>query len=175
MMNKPAAPSNKRPATGRSVCTRTRVRGVTMIEVLVAFLLLSFGILGLSGMQINALKNNQNALQRSQASMLAYYLMDSMRANRPAALNGDYNLGSVDVAGSDHATICSAPTGSALANNDHVRWFADVKSALGDADTTCAAIDCDGNGNCSIVIEWQDTRTGIASQEEQSFFIASRL
>ena len=152
-----------------------RMRGFSMIEVLVAFLLLSFGILGLSGLQMNALKNNQSALQRSQASMLAYYLMDAMRANREAALNGDYNLGSIDTTGNDHETICSAPSGTTLANNDHARWFDAVKSALGDASTTCAAIVCDGDGNCGVVIEWEDTRTSITSQEQQSFFISSRL
>lgn len=152
-----------------------RMRGATMIEVLIAFLLLSFGILGLSGMQINALKNNQSALQRSQASMLAYSLMDAMRANREASMNGDYNLGSIDTAGGTHETICSAPTGTTLANHDHVRWFEDVKSALGDAATTCAAIVCDGDGNCAIAIDWQDTRTGLASQEQQSFSLTSRL
>jgi len=152
-----------------------RMRGATMIEVLVAFLLLSFGILGLSGMQINALKNNQSALQRSQASMLAYFLMDAMRANREAAMNGDYNLGSINTAGGTHETICSAPTGNTLANNDHTRWFKAVKSALGDAATTCAAIACDGDGNCRVFIDWQDIRTGIASQEQQSFSITSRL
>ena len=152
-----------------------RMRGFSMIEVLVAFLLLSFGILGLSGLQMNALKNNQSALQRSQASMLAYYLMDAMRANREAALNGDYNLGSVDVSGDDHGTICSAPSGAALANNDHAHWFDAVKLALGDADTTCAAIACDGDGNCGVVIEWEDTRTSITSQTQQSFIISSRL
>ena len=146
-----------------------------MIEVLIAFLLLSFGILGLSGMQINALKNNQNALQRSQASMLAYFLMDAMRANREASMNGDYNLGAIDTAGGTHETICSAPPGTTLANNDHTRWFEAMKSALGNATTTCAAVVCDGNGNCAIVIDWQDTRTGIASHEQQSFSITSRL
>ena len=147
-----------------------------MIEVLVSFLLLAFGILGLSGLQINALKNNQTALQRSQASMLAYFLMDSMRANSAAALNGDYNLGSVDTSGGDdHETICSAPSGTTLVSNDHKNWFAALKTALGNTNTTCAAIDCDGDGNCDIIIDWQDTRTGIASQKQQSISLTSRL
>lgn len=145
-----------------------------MIEVLVAFLLLSFGIMGLSGLQINALKNNQSALQRSQASMLAYYLMDAMRANRDAAMNGDYNLGKVNLNGTSE-TICEAPTGTTLVSNDHKNWFNSVKYSLGDVNTTCVAIECDGNGNCSIAIEWEDKRTHIKTQEQQSLIISSRL
>ena len=99
------------------------MRGSSMIEVLVAFLLLAFGILGLSGLQMNALKNNQISLQRSQASMLAYFLMDSMRANREAAINGDYNLGEIDKTAKTTDTICSAPTGTTLVNKDQARWF----------------------------------------------------
>jgi len=51
-----------------------------MIEVLVAVLVLAIGLLGVAALQTNALKNNQSAFQRSQASMLAYYMMDAMRA-----------------------------------------------------------------------------------------------
>lgn len=163
----------------RSLCaprhSPRHLRGFSMIEVLVSFLLLAFGILGLSGLQINALKNNQTALQRSQASMLAYFLMDSMRANREAALNGDYNLGEINKAANSHQTICSAPTGTALANKDHARWFQSMKTYLGDTTTTCAAVVCDGDGNCDIIIDWQDTRTGIASQKQQSISLTSRL
>lgn len=173
-MTTPCQPTlGQRPRV--SPAQRHRMRGASMIELLVAFLLLSFGILGLSGLQINALKNNQNALQRSQASMLSYYLMDAMRANREAALNGDYNLGSVDTSGDEHETICSAPSGTTLVSNDHKNWFAALKTALGDTNTTCAAIDCDGDGNCNIAIEWEDTRTGISGQAQQSFMISSRL
>ena len=93
------------------------MRGATLIEVLVAFLLLAFGILGLSGLQINAQKNNQISLQRSQASMLACFLIDSMRANRKAAINGDYNLGEINKSAKTHTAICNAPTGTALVGN----------------------------------------------------------
>lgn len=155
--------------------TRRNMRGATLIEVLVAFLLLAFGILGLSGLQINALKNNQISLQRSQASMLACFLMDSMRANRKAAINGDYNLGEINKSAKTHAAICSAPTGTALVGNDHARWFDALKLALGNEKTTCAAVACDSNGNCDIIIEWQDNRTSITSQQQQIFSFTSRL
>ena len=60
-------------------------RGATLIEVLVAMLVLSIGLLGLAGMQMTALKSNQSAYYRSQATVLAYDIIDRMRANRADA------------------------------------------------------------------------------------------
>lgn len=67
-------------------------RGATLIEVLVAMLVLSIGLLGLAGMQMTALKSNQSAYYRSQATVLAYDIIDRMRANRADALNGVYDI-----------------------------------------------------------------------------------
>ncbi|MEY4978203.1 MAG: type pilus modification protein PilV [Pseudomonadota bacterium] len=162
------------PSAERRHLSAKYMTGASMIELLVAFLLLAFGILGLSGLQATALKNNQSTLQRSQASMLASYFMDAMRANRTAALNGDYNLGKVNLSGTNQ-TICEAPAGTTLVSNDHKNWFNAVKYALGDVNTTCVAIECNGNGNCSIAIEWEDTRVNISTQEQQTLTISSRL
>lgn len=163
-----------RPLEKRCSLPPKYMAGASMIELLVAFLILAFGILGLSGLQANALKNSQSALQKSQASMLAYYMMDSMRSNHEAALNGDYNLGDVNLTGSIE-TICEAPPGTTLVSNDHKKWFNAIKNSLGAVNTSCAAIKCDGNGNCSISIEWEDKRTNYANQEQQSLTISSRL
>lgn len=56
-----------------------------MIEVLVAIMILSVGLLGLAGLQSAGLTHNQSANSRSSASMLAYGLLDSMRANKVVA------------------------------------------------------------------------------------------
>ncbi|NOS87695.1 MAG: type IV pilus modification protein PilV [Methylococcaceae bacterium] len=57
-------------------------RGFTLIEVLVAMVVLSIGLLGLAGLQATSLKSNQSAYHRSQATQLAYEMADRMRANR---------------------------------------------------------------------------------------------
>ncbi|MDJ0653996.1 MAG: type IV pilus modification protein PilV [Xanthomonadales bacterium] len=74
---------NRETQTGR------RQRGVTLIEVLVALLILSFGLLGLAGLQGISLRNNFNAYQRTQATNVSYELLDRIRANRQQLiLNG---------------------------------------------------------------------------------------
>ena len=54
--------------------------GFTLIEVLIAVLLLSVGLLGLAGLQTASLRNNGSALLRSQATTIAYDILDQMRA-----------------------------------------------------------------------------------------------
>jgi|GEM_PF-456140 len=58
--------------------------GASLIEVLVAVVLLSLGVVGLAGLQFNGIKFNHGAYLRSQGVSLAYNLTDRMRANLSA-------------------------------------------------------------------------------------------
>lgn len=66
-------------------------RGLTLLEILIALLVSSIGLLGLAGLQTAAVRFNTSAYYRSQATSLAYDLADRLRANREAALDGDYD------------------------------------------------------------------------------------
>ena len=57
--------------------------GFTLIEVLIAMLVLAVGLLGLAALQASSLRNAQSAYNRSLATELAYDLADRMRANIP--------------------------------------------------------------------------------------------
>ena len=72
-------------------------QGFTLIEVMVAVLVLAIGLLGLAGLQATAVRSNDSALMRSQATILAYDMSDRMRANRQAALGALYDLCSTNV------------------------------------------------------------------------------
>lgn len=56
-------------------------KGATLIEVLVAVLLLSFGLVGLAGLQYNGSKFNHGAYLRSQGTALASDMLDRMRSS----------------------------------------------------------------------------------------------
>lgn len=56
-------------------------RGVSLIESMVALLVISIGLLGIASMQITAMKQNANALNHSQAVWIAYNMADRVRAN----------------------------------------------------------------------------------------------
>lgn len=69
-----------------------RHAGLTLIEVMVAVLVLAVGLLGIAGLQSAALANNLISYQYTQASTLAQALIERMRANRQAVLDGSYLL-----------------------------------------------------------------------------------
>ena len=59
-----------------------RSQGFTLIEVLIAIIVLSIGLLGLAGLQLTSLRNSNSAYTRSQAVILSYDIVDRIRANR---------------------------------------------------------------------------------------------
>lgn len=65
---------------------KSRMQGFTLIEILVAIVLLSFGLLGMAGIQALALKSNTDAKQQSTAVQMATELSDMMRGNKNIAL-----------------------------------------------------------------------------------------
>lgn len=80
------------PQRRLSVRHGRKALGFTLLEVLVALLVLAFGFLAVAGIQLRALKTNFSSAQKSQATMLSYLILDAMRANRDQALAGDYNI-----------------------------------------------------------------------------------
>jgi len=78
-------------------------KGFSLIEVLVAVVILSIGLLGLGALQATGINNTNNAYFRSQATVLANSLIERMRANPQGFEDGAY-------AGIDSDTIdCSTP------------------------------------------------------------------
>ncbi len=131
--------------------------GVGLIEVLIAVVILAFGMLGVAALQAASLRNGQSALERSQATVETYAILDAMRANRASALIGLYDLTPM---------TCAAPDldPANLVANDQHNWITSLKQRLGDADTTCGRIVC-GPASCTVWVTWDDSRgTGGGTQ-----------
>lgn len=145
--------------------------GFTLIEVLVAVIVLSIGLVGVAGLQVVSLQNNQSAFMRSQASALAYDLADRMRANVPGA-----NAGMYDPTAKATTASCKSTTGCTtqqMAQNDLYEWDAAIATYLPDGQgfvcidstpddgTSAASPECDGTGTLyAIKIWWDDNRDG---------------
>jgi len=65
-------------------------RGTTLVEVLIAAVIIGIGLLGIASLQIKALQASTNAENRAKATDVAWALADRMRANiRPKNFDGD--------------------------------------------------------------------------------------
>ncbi len=101
-------------------------RGFTLIEVLIALLILAIGVLGIAALQFKALKYSKDSFLRSQINFLAYDIADRMRANRTNAT--DYT-GNYTVPTNTANNACVQNTG-ANAANDLGCWRNTVDIAL---------------------------------------------
>ena len=107
--------------------TRTSEQGVSMIEVLVALLILTIGLLGVAGIQTQMQTSQLEAYQRSQAIVLMQDMIDRINANRKNAAS----YVTASPVGTATTLDCSAP--ATIAAKDLCAW-SDL--LLGAAETT---------------------------------------
>lgn len=74
----------------KKITTPNSEHGFSLMEVMVALVIFSIGLIGLAGLQSASLGYNHSAYMRSQATYLAYNILDKMRANPAKAKNGNY-------------------------------------------------------------------------------------
>jgi len=60
---------------------RYRQRGVSLIESMIALLVISIGLLGIAALQITAMKQNTSAYNHTQAVWVGYDIADRIRSN----------------------------------------------------------------------------------------------
>ena len=95
-----------------------------MIELLIALFVLSIGLLALAALQVNGMNNTSSAYMRSQATLLAYDIIDRMRSNKASAEAGDYLVEFADSPSSitDCQTTVVDCDPATLANFDINHW-----------------------------------------------------
>jgi type IV pilus assembly protein PilV len=143
---------------------RLGFRGFTLLEVLVALLVLSIGLLGIGKLMMLSARANDSAFMRTQATALGYTILDAMRSNRQAATTNGYDtaMGVFPGPPGCGATVAAACTSGQQAQNDLSQWgnALAVQLPLGQGSVT-TAVGLDGatganNITATIVVQWAD-------------------
>lgn len=135
-------------------------RGASLIEVLVAVLLFSIGVLGLAAMQLTALKANQLASVRSHATFLAYEMADRMRAARGDAQAGFYNLAVGAALACDPARETCLPF-----QRDLAEWRDNLARQLPEGNGGVVQ----NGGRFTVIVQWSEERVGGSATQQFSF------
>lgn len=118
-----------------------RCDGYNLIEVLVALVILSIGLLGLARLQMAGLKYATSAAHRLEAVNQANDILERMRVNYTQALAGGYNVG-----------IGESPQSTGLAQADLEEWKAALAAGLPDGDGTIRV----NNRVVTISVQWSE-------------------
>lgn len=131
-------------------------RGFTLLEILIALVILSIGLLGVAALQGVGLRSSHGAYLTSQASLLAYDMADRIRANPQPENAYDFNTTSID---------CSQPLPtsppSLLITADLAEWACAVQGLLPNGSATIADSRDAVTGVFTYVIDiqWEDLQS----------------
>jgi type IV pilus assembly protein PilV len=157
-----------------------RGRGFSLLEVLIALLVFSLGLLGMAGLTLLSIRTNHSAYLRTQASFIAEVMADRMRANIVGVWNdaydGTYPNGAADPACDTGSTGCSPAdvvVRDQWAFNSQLAQFLPNSSAtITCTPTAGAAASAQDllrrrpyNGTCVMTVTWNETQlqTGAAA------------
>ena len=125
---------------------RALTKGFSLVEVLVALLVLAVGLLGMLLLQTRGSQLNQSAYLQSQAMFLAEDIVERMRANVAMVENYDIDFGSEAAVGADACDDASSPcTAAEMVEADIAQWLADLTDMLPAGDGAVSVGDPSGN------------------------------
>ena len=161
-----------------------RQHGFTMLEVLIAVLVFSLGMLGLAGLLIFAIRSNHVAYLRTQATFLAHNMADRMSANPTGLWQDNYHVDAIAAVGTPVPTCAGGCSPADLATRDIDAWSQQLHTFLPAAEGT---INCDNGsipyvpppsqvglrppygGTCTMTISWNEAKVGTGVQDLHSF------
>lgn len=141
-----------------------RSRGFTMVEALVALVVLAVGMLGIAGLYVTTLRSGSSAIYRMQAINLATDMADRIRSNRNANLF--YNDAAADNSCFGTAAVDCSP--EQMAQSDLFLWNTQLTQILPSGAGTVAVAGASAPYTYTITVTWfeqgSDTTVAASSQ-----------
>jgi len=136
--------------------------GFTLLEVMIAIVVLSLGLLGLAGLQAATLRNNQIAYYRAIAVQQTFDMADRIRANQAGAAAGAYDALDASIP-ADPDCIANTCVAADMAVADHSQWNNNNARMLpGGSGTVASAAD----GGFDITIMWNENSEAGSTDEQ---------
>ena len=139
--------------------------GFSLVEVLVALMILSIGLLGLAGLQVSGLQGSNSAYMRSAAMISVNDMIERMRANRAGA--ADYERGLGDAVPGPANTV---------AELDIVDWIGalqqDAKRGGLPGGDGSIAVDVP-NSLVTVSVTWNDNSPGVGANQKAITVVTS--
>ena len=147
-------------------------RGFSLIEVLVAVVIVAIGLVGVAGMQFVGLKGNQQSFSKNQAAHHAQALLESMRSNPEGVAGGHYVINSSTMNCSVAPTVNCGLNTASCSSEDVASYdlftaycgkkdnpFSGMKGSLSMAtlNITCTA-SCDAG--LKFILGWEEQKLG---------------
>ena len=109
--------------------------GFTLVEVLVALVVLTIGMLGIAAVYLEGLRSSRTALLRTQAVVLAADMADRIRANRYVLAGAQVYDPAATVATANNTcdksvNVASKCTPAQMFANDLARWQTAIQTRL---------------------------------------------
>jgi type IV pilus assembly protein PilV len=146
--------------SGNRANDRAHISGFTLVEVLVSLVVLSMGLLGIAKLVLFSAHSNDSAYLRSQATDLAYAILDDMRGNRSQAMAHAYDIAISTAPGAPGACMGVGCAPAALATYDVNTWLARLAAALpsgtGSVVTTTTVAPAPAGTTAYIIVQWDD-------------------
>lgn len=183
-----------------SICLNkhSKQSGFSLIEVLVAALILSIGILGLVGLQVVGLKGTQQSHMKHQAMTVIQNLTERMKSNKAGVFANDYLTAANPVNCNTTVVSCSAANSACdsatLAKADLHNLVCGYQAAGasrtgglknisatdintfvdGELEVTCPSNDC-SSGDIGIRVNWKERAIGEETVVDDFLIINTRI
>ncbi len=128
--------------------------GLSLLEAMIALVIISVGLLGIAALQINALKQNNSAYWHSQAVWMAHDMAERMRANSSVIATDYVGIDTSNTYAQDCQTAACTPTQMAIA--DAADWKAQVETLPAGR----GIVRNTNPGETEIAVMWDDEGTG---------------